>query len=116
MLPSILLQCASCPRFNLALLQGDWVHMFPEGTRSRGGTLQPLKLGVGRMVTDATVPPLVVPFVHDGAHTPSAPSRLLEYVFDQPRISQLHRHVAQCLRFRAALPTSEVMVRNEVTV
>jgi monolysocardiolipin acyltransferase len=32
------------------LSQGDWVHMFPEGTRSRSSTatLQSIKLGVGR--------------------------------------------------------------------
>ena len=48
------------------LSEGDWVHMFPEGTRSQDGAIQPMKLGVGRMVTDASVTPLVVPFVHHG--------------------------------------------------
>lgn len=50
------------------LNQGDWVHIFPEGSRSRDGgkTVGPAKRGVGRLVLDAEKMPLVVPFVHSG--------------------------------------------------
>ena len=29
---------------------GDWVHIFPEGTRSRDGRMGPVRKGVGRLV------------------------------------------------------------------
>lgn len=45
---------------------GDWVHMFPEGTRSRDQRLQPMKRGVGRLVLAPSTTPLVVPFYHVG--------------------------------------------------
>ncbi len=51
------------------LLAGDWVHIFPEGGRSReaGGRLQrPLKVGVGRLMREAC--PVVMPFYHSGMH------------------------------------------------
>ncbi|XP_031473329.1 uncharacterized protein LOC116245873 [Nymphaea colorata] len=50
------------------LNRGGWVHIFPEGTRSRDGgiTLGQPKRGVGRLVMDADDIPLVVPFIHSG--------------------------------------------------
>ncbi|CAN6457269.1 unnamed protein product [Victoria cruziana] len=50
------------------LNKGGWVHIFPEGTRSRDGgrTLGHPKRGVGRLVMDADEIPLVVPFIHSG--------------------------------------------------
>ncbi|KAL7003099.1 hypothetical protein U1Q18_004256 [Sarracenia purpurea var. burkii] len=50
------------------LNHGGWVHIFPEGSRSRDGgrTIGPAKRGVGRLVLDADNTPLVVPFVHIG--------------------------------------------------
>ncbi|KAL6132725.1 hypothetical protein ACLB2K_064964 [Fragaria x ananassa] len=50
------------------LNQGGWVHIFPEGSRSRDGgkTLGSSKRGVGRLVLDADNIPMVVPFVHSG--------------------------------------------------
>jgi monolysocardiolipin acyltransferase len=50
------------------LSAGDWVHLFPEGGRSRDpGRLQlPLKAGLGALVRDAR--PLLLPFVHRGMH------------------------------------------------
>lgn len=48
---------------------GSWVHIFPEGTRSRNGRLQACRKGVGRLVASCSVPPLVVPFVHKGMDT-----------------------------------------------
>ncbi|KAK3200399.1 hypothetical protein Dsin_023814 [Dipteronia sinensis] len=47
---------------------GGWVHIFPEGSRSRDGgkTIGSSKRGVGRLVLDADNVPMVVPFVHSG--------------------------------------------------
>jgi monolysocardiolipin acyltransferase len=49
------------------LRSGDWVHIFPEGTRSRDGRMQPVRKGVGRLVAAcAAADPVIVPFVHSG--------------------------------------------------
>lgn len=50
------------------LNNGGWVHIFPEGSRSKDGgkTIAPAKRGVGRLVMDADSLPVVVPFVHTG--------------------------------------------------
>ncbi|GBG61250.1 hypothetical protein CBR_g19782 [Chara braunii] len=50
------------------LNKGDWVHIFPEGSRSRDGgrTLGSMKRGIGRLVLDAKETPMVVPFIHKG--------------------------------------------------
>lgn len=45
---------------------GEWVHIFPEGTRSKTGALGPIRKGIGRLVAACEVPPMVVPFVHAG--------------------------------------------------
>ncbi|XP_022719430.1 tafazzin [Durio zibethinus] len=47
---------------------GGWVHIFPEGSRSRDGgkTVKSSKRGVGRLVLDADTAPIVLPFVHTG--------------------------------------------------
>ncbi|GIL73060.1 hypothetical protein Vretimale_4674 [Volvox reticuliferus] len=52
------------------LAAGDWVHIFPEGTRSPDGvTMGSVRKGIGRLVASlpADAPaPMVVPFVHRG--------------------------------------------------
>ncbi|MED6156451.1 hypothetical protein PIB30_014417 [Stylosanthes scabra] len=50
------------------LNHGGWVHLFPEGSRSRDGgkTMGSSKRGVGRLVLDGDSMPIVVPFVHTG--------------------------------------------------
>mmetsp|Transcript_24249 Transcript_24249/g.52995 ORF Transcript_24249/g.52995 Transcript_24249/m.52995 type:complete len:524 (-) Transcript_24249:843-2414(-) len=50
------------------LQHGDWVHIFPEGTRSRDakGRMGQIRKGVGRLVASCAQAPLVVPFVHTG--------------------------------------------------
>ncbi|XP_020586740.1 tafazzin-like, partial [Phalaenopsis equestris] len=50
------------------LNNGGWVHIFPEGSRSRdsGKTIGPAKRGIGRLVMDADKIPIVIPFVHLG--------------------------------------------------
>ncbi|XP_059313201.1 uncharacterized protein LOC132064284 isoform X2 [Lycium ferocissimum] len=50
------------------LNRGGWVHIFPEGSRSRDGgkTMGSMKRGIGRLVLDADNVPIVVPFVHTG--------------------------------------------------
>ncbi|CAN8269653.1 unnamed protein product [Cochlearia groenlandica] len=50
------------------LNSGGWVHIFPEGSRSRDGgkTMGSSKRGIGRLILDADTLPMVVPFVHSG--------------------------------------------------
>ena len=51
------------------LRKGDWVHIFPEGGRTRDslGRLQlPLKIGIGKLIYEAN--PVVIPFYHYGMH------------------------------------------------
>lgn len=40
------------------LSRGDWVHVFPEGTRSRDGRMGQAKRGVGRLIAACDTPPL----------------------------------------------------------
>jgi monolysocardiolipin acyltransferase len=49
--------------------EGDWVHMFPEGGRTRdpeGRLRSPFKRGIGRLMAQAH--PTVMPFYHYGMH------------------------------------------------
>lgn len=50
------------------LNKGGWVHIFPEGTRSRNGgrSIGSIKRGIGRLLLDADHVPVVLPFVHVG--------------------------------------------------
>ncbi|KAA0050902.1 tafazzin [Cucumis melo var. makuwa] len=50
------------------LNHGGWVHIFPEGSRSRDGgkTMGSSKRGIGRLILDADTVPTVIPFVHTG--------------------------------------------------
>ncbi len=50
------------------LAAGDWVHIFPEGTRSRDGSaMGPVRAGVGRLVAGCgAADPVVLPIVHEG--------------------------------------------------
>ncbi|KAI5658730.1 hypothetical protein M9H77_27523 [Catharanthus roseus] len=50
------------------LNRGEWIHIFPEGSRSRDGgkSIGSIKRGIGRLVLDADNVPIVLPFVHVG--------------------------------------------------
>lgn len=55
----------------VALSQGRWVHLFPEGRINYDGKLGPLRWGVGKLVCEARqlaggVDPVVLPFYHSG--------------------------------------------------
>ncbi|CAF1003495.1 unnamed protein product [Rotaria magnacalcarata] len=46
--------------------QGEWVHIFPEAKINLTKELIRLKWGIGRLIAEANVCPLVVPFYHLG--------------------------------------------------
>ena len=50
------------------LAQNRWVHVFSEGRVNQLRTLLPFRWGVGRLVMESPVPPIVVPFWHSGMH------------------------------------------------
>ena len=52
------------------LRAGDWVHIFPEGGRTREADARlktPSKMGVGRLMAEAR--PVAIPFYHYGMHS-----------------------------------------------
>lgn len=48
------------------LSRGQWVHVFPEGRVNMSKEYIRLKWGVGRMVLDSPVTPIIVPIWHVG--------------------------------------------------
>ena len=49
---------------------GDWVHVFPEGTRSADGRMGPIRRGIGHLVAACSNPPLGEPTRMRDEHTP----------------------------------------------
>ncbi len=46
--------------------RGKWVNFFPEGRVRQDSTLGPIKSGVGRLIYDPEVTPVVLPIAHTG--------------------------------------------------
>ncbi|OWA52699.1 Tafazzin [Hypsibius exemplaris] len=49
------------------LQDGDWCHIFPESRVNQEHQWLRLKWGVGRLISEASITPLVLPFFHQGA-------------------------------------------------
>ena len=74
------------------LKAGDWVHIFPEGGRTRDEHARmktPFKLGIGQLITVAK--PMLAPFYHYGMHdvlpigtTVPKRGRQVRVLFDEP--------------------------------
>ena len=74
------------------LLQGSTIYiLFPEGTRTRTGTMASFKPGLGRLVAGTPVP--IVPCYLDGTFAALPPSRNL------PRWKKICVHIGQPLLF-----------------
>jgi 1-acyl-sn-glycerol-3-phosphate acyltransferase len=93
---------------------GQWVHLFPEGTRSRTIYLGDPKPGVGKAIYHAK-DAVVVPFVHHGMHkvSPIGKLELLPRPFKTVVVNvgrPIPAHKFEMLR--AASPTMETFART----
>ncbi|TGZ61997.1 hypothetical protein CRM22_007679 [Opisthorchis felineus] len=101
--------------FSLDLLnRGDWIHVFPQGRiihpyeRDTETDIR-LRWGVGRLIAESKVPPIVLPIWHCGFDTlnPSDPSDTLKtitYILGKP----------QCLTIGVGEPLDVCSLRKEM--
>ncbi|KAK9503999.1 hypothetical protein O3M35_010447 [Rhynocoris fuscipes] len=62
------------------LKNGDWMHIFPEGKVNKTKEIMRLKWGVGRLIYDAPITPIVIPIWHIGLDEvlPNTPPYILK--------------------------------------
>ncbi|RXG54178.1 Tafazzin [Armadillidium vulgare] len=93
------------------LNEGSWVHIFPEGKVNLTLEVMRLKWGVGRLIYDCKIPPVVLPFYHMG----------MEKVLPNqtPYIPQIGKNVTvlvgEPIDFRSQLETLRAEERDPVT-